>query len=1548
MTISKDQVITELLAQNAPQYVASLSAAADAQQKLIDVTAKASTQRPAELAGPLVSTINALNNAAEASAKFNAGLEFLEKTGNLEEGSAERLTRVLERQSKALRDNAAAAERNAAALRAAGSTGVAPTQTNVNLAQVRLGALNQQRLVPEAGGRTDLTAVLAGLGQQEGATRRVLQATTLKTQAIKQQGEEEGRAAKGPQISYLSTLSAIHAASFIATNRTFTLLGSVATLGLAFNRAGIQGSVFGLSIAAVAATFNAFTTSVGRLEEVLLTAASGIAKVGVAFAGAAVAGAAAATRLASGVEDELAVIVALTQPTRDQLLNLEETISSIGRHFGVSAADVTSAASLYIRAGGDIEKAIGGATEQVIALQVASKGELVPAQAARSIVTVTNAFKVGADEAANAIVGLAQKSAFSFTEVTQAFQQAGPLAANLGVSLLDLSAVMGVLANNGLRGQVAGSGFKQVLLDLLNPSDKAAAALQRNNIALLDTNKNLRPLPDIFSDLNKAFGATAKEIESGTRDLSTAGDLVAIFGARANLAASIIARSGPQAFNDMREAIQSVIATDVANVMLLPTSAQARILATQIQELARAFGGPLNVAIGSQIRQLNEFIALVGRKPFELAGRTLVAIGTGEGFGPIIEQIQELTAEQPRLQQFVLGVITVLLTLRDTAVDIVAPAFATMADTIATAVGGINLDQAFSGAGRVIAIVGTLTADAARGFGQLVSDIITANQRGQEIKDTFSGLITVVGTGLVGAFVLAALPMAATIVILEAIGKAVLANIAHMGKFNNAWDLGWQVAKDSVNNFLKATAPGLQAFGNVLVNLARLPLPVDSPQQLADRVGELKDSFGVLENVLAKGNTARLMEQQFGTGTKAAAALDAQIQRLTVSQQQITSLLQNRGRITESGELLPDLTDTQLQQKQEELKGINDQLIHLQQIREQFGTGGGGLDKLNALVQIAQQEAESLGGADGSLANVFERLKGDLPDVFGLLATQLAESEDKLNALLRGGGAEVDTDRFFPNVDQAKGITTQIDNLLRETLTSIQDFGEDSANKVADFVESNLLRILNITGNARTQMKKLDESSELRRLDIIDAARISRQERDALQFVRDFWAGQQQIEDQNNARRDLRESQQEQRDGSRRNRVRQDRDSDLSHQQQQEENNQNILNQLQDQAFNRQQQNAERTFSRTQDLAERQLENQLSAAAAARQEQQQLARATTPEERARANESILQSRADRAFQQGQDQIRENFRRSQETARQTFQRTQEDQSFRFRISNDFAQFNFRLALEKRYLAERRRLEDQDLIDDQGRETAKLEVRLQREREAAANRLNIERQTQRIQDQLQDVGTQRQLDREARDTTRQKRDIAAGAVEQILDVVDQTGRGGEKLLAQQDKTLRGIRQRALERAQDLLAQPGGAGAAPRILTVLGIINETLDDSAELFHINIERANEFLNLVNRGGLQELQRAVPGLDVAPHNPTVPLPFTPGQPFEAQAQAAIALINNLPVDPAIRRLVALGVYDAMVQAEQTGVDLAHIDLSGLTISAPDLSPAQLLERLTR
>lgn len=82
---------------------------------------------------------------------------------------------------------------------------------------------------------------------------------------------------------------------------------------------------------------------------------------------------------------------------------------------------------------------------------------------------------------------------------------AAPVAKSLGVSLEEAAAMAGKLGDAGIQGSMAGTTLRAVMLRLSAPSKQGAEALDALGVKTTDAAGNMRKIPDILADLNKAM-----------------------------------------------------------------------------------------------------------------------------------------------------------------------------------------------------------------------------------------------------------------------------------------------------------------------------------------------------------------------------------------------------------------------------------------------------------------------------------------------------------------------------------------------------------------------------------------------------------------------------------------------------------------------------------------------------------------------------------------------------------------------------------------------------------------------------------------------------------------------------------------------------------------------------------------------------------------------------------------------------------------------------------------------------------------------------------
>lgn len=110
-------------------------------------------------------------------------------------------------------------------------------------------------------------------------------------------------------------------------------------------------------------------------------------------------------------------------------------------------------------------------------------------------------------------------------DLGEALKMAGMSAANAGASFENINAALGVLANRGLRGSIAGAGLRNVYLEMVKQKD----LFDKMGIDTQDMAGNLLPLSEIMANTNKVIGdmPNASKLEAfynlfGTRGMNIA------------------------------------------------------------------------------------------------------------------------------------------------------------------------------------------------------------------------------------------------------------------------------------------------------------------------------------------------------------------------------------------------------------------------------------------------------------------------------------------------------------------------------------------------------------------------------------------------------------------------------------------------------------------------------------------------------------------------------------------------------------------------------------------------------------------------------------------------------------------------------------------------------------------------------------------------------------------------------------------------------------------------------------------------------------------
>lgn len=119
----------------------------------------------------------------------------------------------------------------------------------------------------------------------------------------------------------------------------------------------------------------------------------------------------------------------------------------------------------------------------------------------QSTATMTARTKKSVNELAYA----ADATSAGFSDMGVAMSYVGTTAHTAGISLSETSAALGILSNNGLEADKAGTGLRKVINSLIAPTDNGAGALKKLGLStksFVDQNGKMKSMTDIMGMLN--------------------------------------------------------------------------------------------------------------------------------------------------------------------------------------------------------------------------------------------------------------------------------------------------------------------------------------------------------------------------------------------------------------------------------------------------------------------------------------------------------------------------------------------------------------------------------------------------------------------------------------------------------------------------------------------------------------------------------------------------------------------------------------------------------------------------------------------------------------------------------------------------------------------------------------------------------------------------------------------------------------------------------------------------------------------------------------
>ncbi len=215
------------------------------------------------------------------------------------------------------------------------------------------------------------------------------------------------------------------------------------------------------------------------------------------------------------LDKELTQFQAITATSKTEMIGFKDTLIEVAQTSNFSAVELAKAATIMGQAGLSARE-VGDTIKSVAMLATASGSDLASAvDVVTSALSIFNLQTSEAADIANTMTAALNESKLSIDKIALSLQYAGNIAAESGVGYKELLAVIGTLSNAGIKsGSTLGTGVRQLLVDIQNPTKKFKDALESVGLTEQDVSIRSKTLTGVLRTLHDAGFGTAQAFQA--------------------------------------------------------------------------------------------------------------------------------------------------------------------------------------------------------------------------------------------------------------------------------------------------------------------------------------------------------------------------------------------------------------------------------------------------------------------------------------------------------------------------------------------------------------------------------------------------------------------------------------------------------------------------------------------------------------------------------------------------------------------------------------------------------------------------------------------------------------------------------------------------------------------------------------------------------------------------------------------------------------------------------------------------------------------------
>lgn len=306
-------------------------------------------------------------------------------------------------------------------------------------------------------------------------------------------------------------------------------------------------------------------------------------------------------------------LLADTIPTADELNSttqkLGESSKNWAKQYGISTASINEGMQEIIKKGFDANQTIEAMPAILDAAKASGEDFNTVMNATTNILQQFGLSTQDTERVTNSLTFVANKTAAGFADMGAAMEYVGPVAKNVSMDLEGTAAAVGLLSNNGIAGEKAGTALRGALTRLLKPSEQNANAMEKLGFSAEEFRSGAIKLPDILDRIKKNT--------EGMTDAQKSALIATAFGTEAQTAMNILVDQGGDALRNLANETKgaTTYTKDLANELSKSSKNGVERFKSSLEVLQINIGQKLLPLLTPVIDKVNQFIDWLSKAP---------------------------------------------------------------------------------------------------------------------------------------------------------------------------------------------------------------------------------------------------------------------------------------------------------------------------------------------------------------------------------------------------------------------------------------------------------------------------------------------------------------------------------------------------------------------------------------------------------------------------------------------------------------------------------------------------------------------------------------------------------------------------------------------------------------------------------------------------------------------------------------------------------------------------------------------------------------------